>query len=379
MEITAQFDGGNIEYIGEDQSKNTILLNIKSDNNALDKQWFYFCANAVKNVNYTYKICNAFDVSYPEAWPTCSIVASYDQKEWFRVSTIYDGQSLKFSHIAENETVYFALFAPYSFQQHQDLINQSVQHQHCHLIDSGISIKGNNIDTLCIKTDTNNENKKLKIWVIARQHPAETMAEWFAQGLIEELLNSKSKISNKLLAAATFYIVPNMNIDGSIAGNLRTNAAGVDLNRSWVCPTKETSPETYYIKKKMKETGVDLFLDIHGDEDIPFAFIAGSEGNPSYNNTLAIQDKIFRDEFAKVTADFCIENGYDPDLPMAADLSIACNQVSENFNCLSLTIEMPFTDNKFQPDTRYGWSPQRSIALGKAVLSPVLHYIMSTN
>jgi murein tripeptide amidase MpaA len=168
-----------------------------------------------------------------------------------------------------------------------------------------------------------------------------------------------------------------MNPDGSIEGNLRTNFAGVDLNRSWLNPDKSKSPESFYIKEKMKEIGVDLFLDIHGDEDIPYAFIAGAEGNPSYNEKLANRDTAFRKAFANATDDFCIENGYDADLPGEGDLNIAANQIGELFNCLSLTIEMPFTDNKFQPDRRYGWSPKRSIALGEAVLSPILNAVMS--
>jgi murein tripeptide amidase MpaA len=379
MKIQAQFDGGNIEYIGVDTLKKTVLLNIKDDCNANEKQWFYFSATEVKNINYTYQICNAFDVSYPEAWATCSIVASYDQKEWFRVSTLYDGQSLKFLHLSRNETVYFALFAPYSYQQHQQLINKSLRHEHCKLIESGLSIKGKNIDLLRIDTDKPECCEKLSIWVIARQHPAETMAEWFIQGFIEALLNNNSIISKKLLASATFYIVPNMNIDGSISGNLRTNAAGVDLNRSWLDPDIKTSPESFYIKEKMKETGVDLFLDIHGDEDIPYAFIAGAEGNPSYSEKLAMQDKAFRNIFANTTTDFCIENGYDANQPMEGNLKVAGNQIGELFNCLSLTIEMPFTDNKFQPDEQYGWSPQRSIDLGSAVLSPILHFVTSSH
>jgi hypothetical protein len=34
----------------------------------------------------------------------------------------------------------------------------------------------------------------------------------------------------------------------------------------------------YYVQQKMSEKGVDLFLDIHGDEEIPHSFImsAGS-------------------------------------------------------------------------------------------------------
>ncbi|MCD0229135.1 carboxypeptidase family protein, partial [Enterobacter hormaechei subsp. steigerwaltii] len=123
----------------------------------------------------------------------------------------------------------------------------------------------------------------LKIWITARQHPGETMAEWFVEGLLGRLLDPQDPTARTLLDRATFYIVPNMNPDGSALGNLRTNAAGANLNREWENPTVEKSPEVFFVREKMLETGVDLFLDIHGDEGLPFVFVAGTEGVPNYN------------------------------------------------------------------------------------------------
>ena len=36
-----------------------------------------------------------------------------------------------------------------------------------------------------------------------------------------------------------------------------------------------------------------------------------------------------------------------------------------------LTIELPFLNNKYQPDAIYGWSPKRSIEVGQKVLQPI--------
>ena len=38
----------------------------------------------------------------------------------------------------------------------------------------------------------------------------------------------------------------------------------------------EKSPEVYLVKKRMAETGCDFFLDVHGDEAIPYNFIAST-------------------------------------------------------------------------------------------------------
>ena len=48
----------------------------------------------------------------------------------------------------------------------------------------------------------------------------------------------------------------------------------------------ERSPEVFTVREKMMETGVDLFLDIHGDEGLPFVFVAGTEGVPNYNERI---------------------------------------------------------------------------------------------
>src|SRR3546814_2121331 len=59
-----------------------------------------------------------------------------------------------------------------------------------------------------------------------------------------------------------------MNPDGSFRGHLRTNAAGVNLNREWHAPSLERSPEVHHVLERMKRTGVDFAMDVHGDESI---------------------------------------------------------------------------------------------------------------
>jgi murein tripeptide amidase MpaA len=98
--------------------------------------------------------------------------------------------------------------------------------------------------------------------------------------LPQPLLDPLDATSRALLDKATFYVVPNMNPDGSILGNLRTNAAGCQPQPRMAGAIADTSPEVLLVRNKMLETGVDLFLDIHGDESLPYVFVAGTEGVP---------------------------------------------------------------------------------------------------
>jgi len=47
------------------------------------------------------------------------------------------------------------------------------------------------------------------------------------------------------------------------------------------------------------------------------------------------------------------------------------NQVAQRFDCLAMTLEMPFKDNADLPDPIYGWSPERCAHLGRATLHPM--------
>ena len=225
------------------------------------------------------------------------------------------------------------------------------------------------IDFLRIGDDSSD---KKNLWIIARQHPGESMAEWFAQGFLARLLDENDPVSRRILEKACVYVVPNVNIDGSIAGNLRSNAAGRNLNREWAEPDQKNSPEVYYILKKMDETGVDLSLDIHGDEALPYNFVSGTEGVPSYNEKIKNLEIEFKNNWMQASPDFQDTHHYPLNEPGKGNLQVGCKQIGERFKCLSYTIEMPFKDNNDLPDEVYGWSSERSINFGESVLTPIL-------
>jgi murein tripeptide amidase MpaA len=159
-----------------------------------------------------------------------------------------------------------------------------------------------------------------------------------------------------------------MNPDGSVRGHLRTNAVGVNLNREWQNPSVERSPEVFYVLQKMHETGVDMFLDVHGDEALPYNFVAGTEGNPNYDSRIAALEAVFKTTLMQTTPEFQDVYGYPKDEPGRANLTIACTAVGHAFNCLAYTLEMPFKDNADLPDVAYGWSVPRCRQLGEDLL-----------
>lgn len=201
------------------------------------------------------------------------------------------------------------------------------------------------------------------------------MAEWFVEGFLDRLLDENDGVSRFILDKAVFYVIPNMNPDGSVRGHLRTNAVGTNLNREWQTPTLENSPEVFLVRNKMLETGVDLFLDVHGDEALPFNFVSGCEGIPSYDERLNMLENKFKSILLAITPEFQDDQGYSKDKPGQANLTLASNWVGEQFKCLSYTIEMPFKDNALLPDFLRGWSGDRSDIFGRDFLTAIHHVI----
>ncbi|CAM2009052.1 M14 family metallopeptidase [Acanthopleuribacter pedis] len=365
MHINSVFDGGNIECISAREAGD-IQLAIRRDNESDFYQWFYFRLTGAMDQACKLNIVNAGDAAYPDGFNGYQAVASYDREHWFRVETTFDGSALTINHTPLADSVYYAYFAPYTMERHFDLVHDALASP---LVDSvclGQTLDGQDLDLL--RVGFPGENKR-KFWFIARQHPGETMAEWWMEGFLDRLLDEDDPVSRELLKRAVFYVVPNMNPDGSRRGHLRTNAVGANLNREWIGATMARSPEVYLVRELMKEVGVDFFLDVHGDEALPYNFIAGAEGTASWNDAKETRQKNFEKALMEASPDFQMEHGYERDAPKSANLAKATDYVAETFGCLSMTLEMPFKDTIDSPNDIEGWSPERSRQLGRANLT----------
>ena len=186
------------------------------------------------------------------------------------------------------------------------------------------------------------------------------------------MIDESDPVARAALALADFHVVPNMNPDGSVRGNLRTTATGANLNREWLAPSMEHSPEVFLVRQRMEETGVDLFIDAHGDEALPYNFVAGSEMLPDFTDRQRSEQTAFVAAFKDASPDFQDRYGYPSGKYSSDALKLASKWVGHRFGCLSLTLEMPFKDNADAPVPRVGWNGARSKRLGAAILVPML-------
>jgi len=371
LKISSGFDAGNIDVVSLERADD-IQLKIRKDNNSEFFQWFHYRVQGAADRALRMRLTNAHEAAYVDGWDDYQTVASYDRQQWFRVPTRYDNGELVIEHQPEQDSIYYAYFAPYGYERHLDLIGWAQQSPLVKVEALGETLDGRDLDLLQIGQPAT--DKKV-IWVIARQHPGETMAEWYMEGFLDRLLDTEDAQAGNLLDQAVFYVVPNMNPDGSVRGHLRTNAAGANLNREWQTPSAESSPEVLLVRNRMEQTGVDLFLDIHGDEALPCNFIAGQAGAPDVTDEILKQEREFEEDLLLANPDFQLERGYEPGKFGPETMTIAAFWVGDQFSCPAMTLEMPFKDYDLRPNPDTGWSPERSAKLGESTLYPLARWL----
>ncbi|OHC93532.1 MAG: hypothetical protein A3H25_06915 [Sphingomonadales bacterium RIFCSPLOWO2_12_FULL_63_15] len=371
ISISSGFDSGNIRTLSitDTPTGARAELEIVTDHQSDFYQWFHFRVAGAAGREVELRIVNCGGSAYPDGWVDYKARVSEDREIWTQADTSYADGTLIIRLASDANVVWVAYFAPYSMERHHDLIafaacQPGVAHR-----ELGLTLDGQPIDLLTI-----GDGPK-QVWLYARQHPGESMAQWWMEGALERLTDEEDAVARLLRQKATIHLVPNMNPDGSRRGHLRTNAVGVNLNREWHDPSMERSPEVLLVRNAMDETGVDFAMDVHGDEAIPAVFIAGFEGIPSITDRQVSLYHRYRDTLAARTPDFQTRLGYPVAGAGRANLAMSTNQIAERFGAVAMTLEMPFKDNDDLPDAETGWSPARSMQLGKDCLAVLAEMI----
>jgi murein tripeptide amidase MpaA len=367
LSISSAFDGGNIRLVAIEG--NRVDLEICKDNRSAFYQWFSFRLMGAAGQPVELRILNCAESAYPLGWPGYRACMSEDRDRWERVDTSYAGGVLTIRVTPGANSVWFAYFAPYTTEMHHDLVAAVASHPAVEHRSLGQTLDEQEIDYLKLG------DGPVQVWLYGRQHPGETMAEWWMEGAFEKLLDDADPVARVLRDEATFHIVPNMNPDGSRRGHLRTNAIGINLNREWHEPSAQRSPEVLHVRDEMDRTGVHFAIDVHGDEAIAANFMAGFEGIPSLHPAQQALYSRYCEALVKLSPDFQTRKGYEITKPGQANLSMSTAQLAERFGAVSMTLEMPFKDNDDLPDPDAGWSPDRSRLLGRACLD-ALHAII---
>ncbi|WP_340587451.1 M14 family metallopeptidase [Erythrobacter alti] len=369
--IDAAFDSGNVEVVSIDGA--SAQLRIPQDRNSEFAQWFHFRVSGAAGRELVLTFENLKDSAYPQGWPGYRACVSEDRDFWGRADSSYDDSigngTLTVRYTPASDIAYFAYFAPYSMERHHDLVAEASSAEGVEYRRLGETLDGRPLD--CLEMGDGD----MQVWLYARQHPGESMAEWWMEGALEVLTDPTDVVGRALRQKCRLHVVPNCNPDGSFRGHLRCNADGVNLNREWADPSAEKSPEVLAIRNAMDESGVDFAMDVHGDEAIAANFLAGFEGIPSWTDEQG--EKMYRYQriLDRRCPDFQTEKGYPKSAAGKANLAISTNQVAERFGATAMTLEMPFKDNDDWPDEAQGWSPERCKLLARDCLGALVEWL----
>ena len=371
IHVNCAFDAGNIEVLAIEGAE--ARLAIRPDAGSDFRQWFHFRVANAAGRKLVLRITGLNASAYPGGWPAYRAAFSEDRGTWRRAASDWDasqdGGTLTIRHRPTGDICWFAYFAPFSMDAHHDLVSRIALRPGVSHRSLGTSLDGQPIDCLEVGDGPR------QVWLVARQHPGETMAEWWMTGAAEMLTDPADPHARTLRRQCRFHLVPNANPDGSVRGHLRTNAIGVNLNREWHAPSAERSPEVLAIRDAMDASGVDFAMDVHGDEAISAVFLAGFEGIPAITDAQLAGYHRYRALLARRTPDFQTRRGYPAAAPGKGNLSMATNQIAQRFGAVAMTLEMPFKDNDDLPCPEFGWSPARSMLLARECLAALAQWL----
>eukprot|EP00747_Dinoflagellata_sp_TGD_P170696 gnl/TRDRNA2_/TRDRNA2_202908_c0_seq1.p1 gnl/TRDRNA2_/TRDRNA2_202908_c0~~gnl/TRDRNA2_/TRDRNA2_202908_c0_seq1.p1 ORF type:complete len:452 (+),score=58.65 gnl/TRDRNA2_/TRDRNA2_202908_c0_seq1:35-1357(+) len=399
VHVSDQLDGGSITVVSLQRGptgSEPILLKLKKEK-CLEacgtfQQWFHFVAsNLPVGEQVSFCIEDAGSSTYPD-WHGYKVCLSYDLETWHRIADTEfdDAGKLTWRHAAACSIAYYAYFPPYGRELQLRRLGswQCSASGRCRALTLGQTLDGRDLHLLCIGEPpapiaSRDPKGKLTIWCQARQHPGETAASWWIDGFVGRLLQCTDPVVREVLKRADLFVVPNANPDGGVRGHLRTNACGANLNREWACPSAERSPEVLLMQQAMRCLGsVDMLLDIHQDEEKPYAFISKTSlAIPSATLTMRDLHTKFRAAYNKACPDFETPGpvdpvGYPEPQPGKANLAICSAWVAENFGNLSCTLEMPYKGNpNAGAKEGEGWTTENCVSLGRATLDAILEVL----
>lgn len=355
MRILTPKDGGRIRLVKS--GAGTVDLAVRADPGRF-RQWFSFVLEDEAREARTIRIVNAGACAYPEGFAEGCVSASFDGERWTRVRAELDGGVLSIRHEPRGPRTHYAWFEPYTARRRHDRLVAIDRRRGARVREIGKSVLGTALNVIVVGAGGGPT-----IWVIARQHAGESMAEWAAEGLVDRLLDDDDDIAATLRERARIHIVPCVDVDGATLGHHRVNSAGRDLDRAWLDADDEETPEVVALRRTMDDAGVDMFLDLHGNESSRVGFLEGCEGNRNHGERLGDLEGLF----GRILSDASDDMGPDRDDPLDESDDdappTAARWVGETYDCLSLRVELP---------AKGAFTAERAMAVGRDLLEPVL-------
>ena len=289
LQIKFDFDSGRIgSYIINGNIVNLTLYTEHLINSGVNyTYWTNFTVHNTLNKNITFHITNANLVPFlSNTAHEVQMVYSYDGINWSRLTnhTYSTGTYTFWKNFTQNE-VQIATFFPFSYMTMQEYLETVNASQWTTKTVLGKSTQNRNITLLAITNSSIPNTTKKIVYIIGRQHAAETASSHMLNGLIDFLISNNSD-ARRMRDSFVWYIVPMVNPDGVYLGNTRGTSLLRDPNDDW---SNTNSVEINIVKNHLTTTnnvlGVDFFIDWHSqmDDTSWYNYIYSPPGNTFFS------------------------------------------------------------------------------------------------
>lgn len=265
IKISSNFDAGNILKKRSEKINGICIHTLEINKDPYPKtvkkkyqNWYYFKVSNNKGIKCRYIIENLVNID--NDWKGHNVVYTYDHKTFYRHPTIFNEKKnyITWDFISKKKDVWFSYYIPYSRNRVYKLNKKISRNKNVTKIIIGKTTLKNKIEALRFGKGLKN------VYIIARQHPGETIGSWMLEGFLTTFFSNKMKQKAKsLLNKYTFHIISMVNPDGVQLGHWYTQKNGHNCNREW---NSKKCPEIRMVYNYINKEKGDIFFDFHGDE-----------------------------------------------------------------------------------------------------------------
>jgi len=267
LTINASYDSGSIGSYTIDGNMVNLTLNTEHliNSGQYYTYWMNFKVQNTLNKNITFRITNADLVPFlSDTTHTVHLVYSYNGIQWNRLTNYsYTAGTYTFwKNFSENDAQ-IATFFPFNYTDMQNYLQIVNTSQWAEISILGTSTQNRNISLLTITNLGVANNTKKIVYIIGRQHSAETSSSHMLQGFIDFLISNSSDAS-RLRDSFIWHIIPMTNPDGVALGYTRGTSLLRDSNDDWATSQSvEINIVKNHLATTKNTTGVDFFIDWH--------------------------------------------------------------------------------------------------------------------